>query len=199
MTEMLRGVIASQASKVAHIIRGLPATVGTLKDAATDVVAHTPLLGGTAKGSSNLTLAPRTVRNASVTNTRAFATVSVPLAELKDIGRAFDATINDMVLMLCSSALRRYFGKRRTLGAHRQLQADRDQVFTSLTRREREVLTALAMGNSAEEIARTSYVSMNTVRTQIRNVLSKLDVASVAAAVSLAHRSRWLHDGDRGA
>jgi diacylglycerol O-acyltransferase len=34
MTEMLRGAIASQASKVAHIIRGLPATVGTLKDAA---------------------------------------------------------------------------------------------------------------------------------------------------------------------
>jgi hypothetical protein len=50
MTEMLRGVIASQASKVAHIVRGLPSTVGTLKDAATDVVAHTPLLGGKARG-----------------------------------------------------------------------------------------------------------------------------------------------------
>jgi diacylglycerol O-acyltransferase len=88
--------------------------VGTLKDAATTVVSHSSLLGGE-KTPSNLTLAPRTVLNASVTNTRAFATVSVPLAELKDIGRAFDATINDMVLMLCSSALRRYFGKRRTL------------------------------------------------------------------------------------
>jgi diacylglycerol O-acyltransferase len=41
--------------------------------------------------------------------------VSLPLPELKEIGRAFDATINDMVLMLCSSALRRYFAKKRAL------------------------------------------------------------------------------------
>jgi WS/DGAT/MGAT family acyltransferase len=77
-------------------------------------VSHSSLLGGE-KTPSNLTLAPRTALNASVTAGRAFATVTVPLPELKELGRAFDATINDMVLMLCSSALRRYFGKRRTL------------------------------------------------------------------------------------
>ena len=114
MTEMLRGVLGNQAQKVVQIVRNLPATVGTLKDAASTVVSHSSLLGGE-KTPSNLTLAPRTALNASVTAGRAFATVSVPLPELKDIGRAFDATINDMVLMLCSSALRRYFGKRRTL------------------------------------------------------------------------------------
>ena len=31
MTEMLRGVLGNQAQKVAEIVRGLPATVGTLK------------------------------------------------------------------------------------------------------------------------------------------------------------------------
>jgi diacylglycerol O-acyltransferase len=115
MTEMLRGVIASQASKVVHIIRGLPATVGTLKDAASDVVAHTPLLGGKAKGPANLTLAPRTPFNVSVTEGRAFASATLPLRDLKDLGRAHGATINDMVLMVCSSALRRYLAKRRLL------------------------------------------------------------------------------------
>jgi WS/DGAT/MGAT family acyltransferase len=114
MTEMLRGVLGNQAQKVAQIVRNLPATVGTLKNAATTVVSHSSLLGGE-KTPSNLTLAPRTALNASVTAGRAFATVTVPLPELKELGRAFDATINDMVLMLCSSALRRYFGKRRTL------------------------------------------------------------------------------------
>ncbi len=113
MTEMLRGVIGNQALKVASIVRRLPSTVGTLKSAAGTVISHTALLGGTSAG--NVTLAPRTPLNASVTEARAFATVSVPLAELKDIGRAFDATVNDMVLMLCSSALRRYFAKRRKL------------------------------------------------------------------------------------
>jgi diacylglycerol O-acyltransferase / wax synthase len=120
MTEMLRGVIGSQAQKVAEIIRELPSTVGTLKDAASLAMSNSSLLGGgegkAGKGSpSNLTLAPRTALNASITEGRAFACVTLPLPELKALGRAHEATINDMVLMVCSTALRRYFSKRRVL------------------------------------------------------------------------------------
>jgi WS/DGAT/MGAT family acyltransferase len=114
MTEMLRGVIALQAHKVAEIVRKLPGTVGTLKDAASSAVSSSSLVTGK-KGVSNLTLAPRTALNGTVTEGRAFATVSLPLGELKALGRAHEATINDMVLMVCSSALRRYFAKRHTL------------------------------------------------------------------------------------
>jgi WS/DGAT/MGAT family acyltransferase len=114
MTEMLRGVLGNQAQKVATIVRNLPSTVGTLKSAASTAVSASSLLGGK-KGPDNLTLAPRTPLNASVSEGRAFASVSIPLAEVKMLGRAFEATINDMVLMVCSTALRRYYGKRRTL------------------------------------------------------------------------------------
>jgi len=114
MAEMLRGVIGGQAQKVADIVRGLPSTVGTLKDVVTKVAGGSSLLGGT-KTPSNLTLAPRTPLNASITAGRAFACVSLPLQELKALGRKHDATINDMVLMTCSSALRRHYGKKRTL------------------------------------------------------------------------------------
>lgn len=116
MTEMLRGVLGNQAQKVAEIVRKLPSTVGTLKSAATQAVAGSSLFGG-AKGAGpgNLTMAPRTPLNLSVTEGRAFATATLPLPELREIGRAFDATINDLVLMLCSSALRRYFSRRREL------------------------------------------------------------------------------------
>ena len=114
MTEMLRGVLGNQAQKVAEIVRGLPATVGTLKNAATAAVSASELLTGR-KGSGNLTLAPRTPLNVSVTTGRAFAAVTLPLAEVKALGRAHGATINDMVLMLCSSALRRHYAKRRQL------------------------------------------------------------------------------------
>jgi len=114
MTEMLRGVLGNQAQKVAEIVRNLPATVGTLKNAAGTAISTSSLLSGK-KGPSNLTLAPRTPLNMSVTPTRAFASVTLPMQELKALGRVHGATINDMVLMLCSSALRRYYGKRRTL------------------------------------------------------------------------------------
>ena len=114
MTEMLRGVLGNQAQKVAEIVRNLPATVGTLKNAASMAVSTSSLLSGK-RGPSNLTLAPRTPLNMSITPTRAFASVTLPMQELKALGRVHGATINDMVLMVCSSALRRYYGKRRLL------------------------------------------------------------------------------------
>ncbi len=115
MSEMLRGVIGAQAQKVADIVRNLPSTVGTLKDAASLAVGSSALLGGKKQGASNLTLAPRTVLNASVTDARAYATVSLPLPELKHLARAHGATLNDLILMLCSSALRRFLAKRKQL------------------------------------------------------------------------------------
>lgn len=114
MAEMLRGVIASQATKIAGIIRELPSTVGTLKDAAAQAISHASLLTGR-KGSGNITLAPATPFNVSVTAGRAFAAVTLPLPAVRELGHAHDATLNEMVLMLCSSALRRHFGKRRQL------------------------------------------------------------------------------------
>lgn len=118
VSEMLRGVLANEAMQVASIVRQLPDTVGTLASTAGVVLQKSQLLSGSKrKGAkvSNVTVAPRTVLNQSVTDGRAFAALSLPLAELKAIGKANEATINDMVLMVCSSALRRYFQQRGTL------------------------------------------------------------------------------------
>ena len=114
MAQLLRGVIGGQAQKVAHIIRKLPATVGVFKDAAAKVVGASALMGGV-KPPGNLTLAPRTPLNVSLTTGRVFSSASLPLQTVKAVGRAHQATINDMVLMVCSSALRRYCDSRRSL------------------------------------------------------------------------------------
>ena len=114
MTEMLRGVIANQAQKLAQIVGGLPSTIGTLTGAAQQALTNSALLGGEKKP-SNLALAPRTALNVSVTTGRAFATATLPLPELKALGKAHEATVNDIVLMVCGSALRRYFAKRHAL------------------------------------------------------------------------------------
>jgi diacylglycerol O-acyltransferase / wax synthase len=114
MTEMLRGVLGQQAQKVAQIVRELPGTVGTLKDAAVQALAGTELVSGK-KGSGNLSLAPRTPMNASVSRERAFATATLPLNEARLLARAHGATLNDLVLTVCSGALRRYLAQRRAL------------------------------------------------------------------------------------
>lgn len=63
--------------------------------------------------------------------------------------------------------------------------------FDALSARERSVLEGLLDGLSAEEIAARDYVSLATVRTQIRAVLTKLDVTSQLAAVARARRAGW--------
>jgi len=67
----------------------------------------------------------------------------------------------------------------------------RSQRFKRLTAREQQVLAALCDGQSAETIAAEGFVSLATVRTQIRTLLQKLGVNSQIAAVALARRAGW--------
>ena len=67
------------------------------------------------KPASMWKLAPATPFNHTITNQRAFAAVSLPLPEVKAIGKAVGASINDIVLWLCSTALRSYLKEGREL------------------------------------------------------------------------------------
>jgi DNA-binding NarL/FixJ family response regulator len=60
-----------------------------------------------------------------------------------------------------------------------------------LSAREREVLSALAEGRSAEAIADEQFVALGTIRSQIRSILRKLGVNSQLAAVAEARRAGW--------
>jgi diacylglycerol O-acyltransferase / wax synthase len=59
----------------------------------------------------NVSFGPRTPFNAAITGERGFAAASIPLAEVKAIAAAQEATVNDVVLALCSAALRRYLAR----------------------------------------------------------------------------------------
>jgi WS/DGAT/MGAT family acyltransferase len=173
MSEMLRGALASQAMKVAQIVRELPSTVGTLKDAAVGVVSRSALMGGAgAKGPSNLTLAPRTPVNVSVGPTRAFATVTLPMAEVKAIARANEATVNDIVLMLCGSALRRFYAKRKVL--------PRKSLVAAVPISLRE-----AGDTSADNQASMSLVSLGTHIADTQRRLAHVKAASAAMKSSM--------------
>lgn len=114
LAEMVSGAVANQVQQLSQLVRSLPSTVGTLSKAAKQAAARSQLATGK-KSAGNLGLAPRTPLNVTVSDERAFAAVGVPLAELRAIGKANEATLNDMVLMLCSTALRRYLARHCTL------------------------------------------------------------------------------------
>ena len=61
-------------------------------------------------------------------------------------------------------------------------------VLKQLTPREREVLSLLAEGMSGKDIAESLFLSRNTVRTHIQNILTKLQVHSRLQAAALATR-----------
>jgi diacylglycerol O-acyltransferase / wax synthase len=112
--EMLRGALGNQLGLALNAVKAIPGVVGALSQMATRKV------GGSASGSqkksvSNLGLAPRTRLNATVSATRAFAAISLPLAAVNAVRRQHKASLNDAVLMICSGALRRHFLKHGPL------------------------------------------------------------------------------------
>jgi DNA-binding NarL/FixJ family response regulator len=60
--------------------------------------------------------------------------------------------------------------------------------LTSLTAREREILTLVAQGHSNRDIAERLVISERTARTHVSNVLSKLHLSSRTQAALLAIR-----------
>jgi DNA-binding NarL/FixJ family response regulator len=82
------------------------------------------------------------------------------------------------------------------LDASRRADRDRLAPFTALTPREQAVLARLVAGELAETIAARSYLSVGTIRSQIKSILRKLGVSSQLAAVALARNAGWSRSSD---
>ncbi|MBP6899459.1 MAG: wax ester/triacylglycerol synthase family O-acyltransferase [Burkholderiaceae bacterium] len=165
--EMLRGALASEAAQVARIVKQLPSTVGTLADAAGQALRALPALGGDAKRSSNIVLAPRTPFNQNVGESRAFAGVSLPLPWMKAVAREHGATLNDIVLLLCSTALRRW------LAAHGGV--PRKSLIAAVPISLRE-----AGDTTPDNQASMSLVSLGTHLSDLRRRLAHIKAATAA-------------------
>ena len=70
-------------------------------------------------------------------------------------------------------------------------------LLRSLSDRERQILALLARGYSNRRIAEACYLSLNTVRTHVQNVLVKLGVHSKLEAAALAVRQGLVTIEDR--
>ncbi|MDT9002230.1 wax ester/triacylglycerol synthase family O-acyltransferase [Paucibacter sp. APW11] len=110
---LLRGALAHQWQQTMKLARALPGSVGTLSQLASQSAgeALSALAGrwrgeASGAGSSDL-LAPRMRFNQSISAARSFASLSLPLAGLNEARKRHGASLNDAVLMVCGSALRR--------------------------------------------------------------------------------------------
>ncbi|MBP6299970.1 MAG: wax ester/triacylglycerol synthase family O-acyltransferase [Arenimonas sp.] len=63
----------------------------------------------------SILLAPRTPFNQQISKTRSYATVSVPVATVKRVARGFNVSLNDVVMAMCSGALRDMLIKTKQL------------------------------------------------------------------------------------
>jgi two-component system, NarL family, response regulator LiaR len=67
-----------------------------------------------------------------------------------------------------------------------------------LSQRESEILTFITRGISNEEIARRAYLSINTVKSYIRNAYRKIGVNSRAQAVAWGYRNGFQSEDETG-
>ena len=113
--EMIGAVFSNSMAQYAKLAKSLPAVATTFGGA----VARRSIAGG--KGIASLrpkapiALAPKTIFNVGITGQRVFATASVPFAECKAMAKLAGGTFNDIVLWICSTALRDYLGRHSSL------------------------------------------------------------------------------------
>ena len=122
VAELLVAALQNQGRQIVEGLKLVPALARTVAGAVRKAIAERReetaedrAVRKAEKAPSAFKLAPPTPFNRSVTNQRAFAAVSLPLPEIKAIGKGLGASINDMVLWLCSTALRTYLKDSREL------------------------------------------------------------------------------------
>ncbi|MBY0368221.1 MAG: wax ester/triacylglycerol synthase family O-acyltransferase [Roseateles sp.] len=132
---LLRAAVSQQWQQTLHLARSLPnaasilghlavgyvggaaagASVAKLRQLLADVAAQTTAVVRGRTAVSSLGPAPRTRFNVSLSATRSFAGVTLPLAELHRARKRHGASLNDAVLFIIGGALRRYLTKHGPL------------------------------------------------------------------------------------
>jgi WS/DGAT/MGAT family acyltransferase len=107
---MLGALLSNSLAQYAKLARAVPDAVKALAETARGGASWQRLTG-----LAEQWLAPRTRFNAQIGVARHFETFSLPLNEFKAVAAALDATVNDLVLTLCSGALARYLKRHKEL------------------------------------------------------------------------------------
>jgi WS/DGAT/MGAT family acyltransferase len=118
VAEMIQAGLANGLNQSFKAVRmlgpALRSVVGVVRGLRARARAPEPGAGAGVRAKRRI-FAPRTPLNVTITNQRVFGTLSLPLAEVKEVGKSAGATINDMVMAICAGGLRRYLRETATL------------------------------------------------------------------------------------
>jgi len=112
VAELLMAALSNGARKYLELAKLLPTAIKALGKARKIISARRTVKG---ERGLNIGIAPKTIFNVAITNQRSFSTLSVPLADIKALGKRVGGTVNTVVMAMCSSALRRYLLDRDLL------------------------------------------------------------------------------------
>jgi WS/DGAT/MGAT family acyltransferase len=112
VTELLQAAATNAAQQYRKLAELLPTAAKAFGTAASVVASQRTPVG---ERSLNLGLAPKTIFNDSITNQRSYSTLSIPLADIKALGKRLGGTINTVVMAMCSIALQRFLKDRNLL------------------------------------------------------------------------------------
>lgn len=110
--KMIGSVFSSSLGHIVKAAKALPSVASTLGSTLARQ-STSPATGVKAK--MPMRLAPQTPFNAGIAAGRVFVTATVPLAECKAMGKAVGGSFNDIVLWICSTALRNYLTQHHSL------------------------------------------------------------------------------------
>ncbi|TWB94912.1 diacylglycerol O-acyltransferase [Bradyrhizobium macuxiense] len=112
VTELLQAAANNAAQQYRKLAELLPTAAKALGTAASVMASQRSQKG---ERSLSLGLAPKTVFNDSITNQRSYSTMTLPLADIKALGRRVGGTVNTIVMAMCSIALQRFLTERGLL------------------------------------------------------------------------------------
>lgn len=179
-TQMLRHAASSLARQPGDTLSTLQAGV----EAVADLGMHNrELMDRGEQPPPGFFAAPRTSFNGAVSNRKRFASLSVPLEDVKLVGRVFEATVNDVILAVVSGGLRRLLEARG--------EAAEQSMVAMVPVSTRPEGRGEALGNQVSGM-------LVSLASDVGNPVLRLDAISESARVAKEqerlHRGRFLGD-----
>ena len=112
VTELLQAAASNAAQQYRKLAELLPTAAKAFATAAAVATGQRTEKG---ERSLSLGLAPKTILNDSITNQRSYSTMSLPLGDVKAVGKRVGGTVNTIVMAMCSIALHRFLKERGLL------------------------------------------------------------------------------------
>jgi diacylglycerol O-acyltransferase len=174
---MLGEVISGSVSQYKGLFKAIPQVAKALTATLSKPTGDPQ--GGQAKRKLPIQLAPMTNFNVEVSTQRSFATARLSFTECRAIGKAVGASFNDVVLWLCSTALRNYLAQHDDLPKKSLLAA----MLISLREEGNQDLntqasmTVVALGTHLEDplqrlaAIQASTLKVKTARTDLKGLI----------------------------